>query len=408
MEELREAFLIDSISKLNNLQNDLRSEDFSPELERELFRTLHTIKGTAQTFGFAAAAQMAHTLENLLAAAKNDSVSAKDLKFLLPEGITVLIKSLAEKNFQIPASFAENFQSFQSDLSSTNHSNDYLSGIPETISAQLSNQEKTALGAALEDGKKLSVLEIGFDASSFADEFKSFREKLDEKGEIIATLPSAKFAAQGKIGFQIVLATVEETKNAIGNSPAEINFQINRTFPSSLPAVLAQIVRHGKNLAESLGKTIEFETFLEAETVSAQTLKTIFDALLHLVRNAVDHGIEQSGKIKIQIASGAGGISLKVSDDGRGIDLEKVRRKAVEKNLIDGDADLSEQEILNLIFAHGFSTGETISEISGRGVGLDVVKDLAEKAGGEILVQSETGRGTTFEILLKKNETRRK
>jgi len=398
MEELREAFLIDSISKLNNLQNDLRSEKFSPEFERELFRTLHTIKGTAQTFGFAAAAILAHALENLLAAAKKDS--AEKLKSRLPEGIEILKKSLAEKDFKIPDAFAENFREFQSQLLPESRSPDYISDIPDSLAAQLSNQEKAALNTALGGGNNLAVLEIGFDAASFAGGFKAFREKLAAKGEIIATLPSAKFAAQGKIGFQIILATFEEMKDVIKDSPAEIVLQIHQTSSNNLPAVLTQIVGHGKSLAASLGKKIEFEIVIEVEEVSAPTLKIIFDALLHLVRNAVDHGIEREGKIKIALASGAGGVRLKVSDNGRGIDLEKVRRKAVEKNLISGGADLSETEILNLIFAHGFSTGETVSEISGRGVGLDVVKDLAEKAGGEISVKSETGQGTTFEILL--------
>lgn len=400
MEELREAFLIDSISKLNNLQESLWSEEFSPELQRELFRTLHTIKGTAQTFGLNVSAQIAHTLENLLAAGKRDSFPA-ELQSLFPEGIEILKQSLAEKDFQILDTFNEKFQAFQSELPPANQPNHYSFEIPAFLTAQLSNQEKTALDTALANGNNLAVLEIGFEAASFAGEFKNFRKKLSAKGEIIATLPSAKSAAEGKIGFQILLATPGETTDAIKAFPAEIVFQIHQTTSNNLPAVLTEIVRHGKDIAASLGKKIDFETSFEAEEVSARTLKKIFDALLHLVRNAVDHGIEREGKIKIELASGAGVVSVKISDDGRGIDLEKVRQTAVEKNLISVDAGLSEPEILNLIFAHGFSTDEIVSEISGRGVGLDIVKDLAEKSGGEISVKSEIGRGTTFEVLLK-------
>jgi chemotaxis protein histidine kinase CheA len=113
MEELREAFLSDSISKLDNLRNDLQSGEFSPASHREIFRALHTIKGTSQTFGFAASAILAHTLENLLAA-EHDSIPAEKLKALLNEGIAVLIGSLSEKNFRIPDSFVEKFRPFQS------------------------------------------------------------------------------------------------------------------------------------------------------------------------------------------------------------------------------------------------------------------------------------------------------
>jgi two-component system chemotaxis sensor kinase CheA len=406
MEDFREAFLSDSISKLNRLQNDLRNENFSPELERELFRALHTIKGTSQTFGFAVSAILAHTLENLLSAAKTDALSPEKSKSLLLEGIEILTQSLSEKDFQISRSFREKLREFHSELPPKMHRRDYASEISASLSAQLSGQEKASLNAAMENGNNLSVLEIGFDAANFASEFKAFRGELSSKGEVIAALPSAKYAAQGKIGFQIIYATFEDIADIIENYPVEVTEQIYQTFSNNLPGIMHQIAGHGKSLAARLGKKIEFETSFEDKNFPAQTLKTIFDILLHLVRNAIDHGIEREGKIKIELASnagGSGGVSLKVSDDGRGIDLEKVRRKAVEKNLISADARPSGAEILNLIFAHGFSTGETVSEISGRGVGLDVVKDLTEKSGGEISVKSETGQGTTFEILLKEN-----
>lgn len=402
MEELREAFLSESISKLNNLQDALRSENPAPDqLRREIFRALHTIKGTSQTFGLTTSATIAHTLENFLAA-KNESLPAEKFRTtLLLEGIEALIESLSQKDFRIPDSFAEKFRDFQAGLPPENQPDDYASELPEALAAQLSNQEKAALNAALAAGNNLAVLEVGFEAASFAAEFKSFREKLSAAGEVVAALPSAKFAAQGKIGFQIIFASFEETTGVIENYPAEIVWQIPQTFSDNSPEILRQIAGHGKSLAARLGKNIEFETSFAVKKASPQTLKTIFDILLHLVRNAVDHGIERAGKIKIEAASNAAGISLQVTDDGRGIDLEKVRRRAVEKNLISAGADLSEREILHLIFAHGFSTSESVSEISGRGVGLDIVKDLTEKSGGSISVQNEPGKGTTFEILLK-------
>ncbi|HLM03328.1 MAG TPA: ATP-binding protein, partial [Pyrinomonadaceae bacterium] len=359
---------------------------------------------TSQTFGFSVSAILAHALENLLSAARTGSLPAEKSKALLLEGIEALIESLSKKDFRISPSLAEKLGEFQSGLATEMQSRDYAAEIPESLAAQLSGQEKAALNAAMENGNNLNILEIGFDAANFAGEFKAFREKLSAKGEVVAALPSAKFAAQGKIGFQIIYATFEEIDRIVENYPAEIVEQTYQIFSNNLPGILHRIAGHGKSLAARLGKKVELETAFENKDLSPQALKTIFDILLHLVRNAIDHGIEREGKIKIELASNeSGALRLKVSDDGRGIDLEKVRRKAVEKNLISAGARLSEPEILNLIFAHGFSTGETVSEISGRGVGLDVVKDLAEKTGGGISVQSAAGRGTTFEILLKEN-----
>ena len=156
MEELREAFLIDSVSKLNNLQANLGGEEISPQMHREIFRALHTIKGTAQTFGFAVVATLAHTLENLLAA-NTGSIPADELKALLMEGIEVLIEALSTKNFQISDSFAEKFRAFQSELPPESQPKNYISHIPESLTAQLSNQEKAALNSALENGNDLAI-----------------------------------------------------------------------------------------------------------------------------------------------------------------------------------------------------------------------------------------------------------
>lgn len=426
MEELRQTFLADSIAALENLRPHLEKPDFfaglGAEMPRELARALHTIKGTAQTFGFPVSALLAHTLENLLAAAAaagggggRDSISPREARSLLAEGIEILSASLADANFQIPDSLIEKLRPFQTAMRAANSpataDNRLPEEIPESLAAQLSAAEKIRLKEVLGQGNNLAVLEIGFAADRFTEEFKKFREKLSEKGEIVAALPSAKFAAQNKIGFQIVFASSADASEAVENTEAEIRFQISQIFPAAVaaegePEFLAQIVRHGKALAANLGKNIEFETFCDRRRFSPPETKIIFDAVLHLVRNAVDHGIERAGRVTIQIAAaattGEKKIRVKVGDDGRGLDSEKIRRKAIEKKLIAPDAVLSEPEIFDLIFAHGFSTGERVTEISGRGVGLDAVKDAVERAGGEISVESKPGEGTAFVILLPK------
>ena len=403
MNELQNEFILQSAADLNRISEKLQnnSDKKLPEnLLREVFRTLHTIKGTAQTFGFPISAHLAHTLENLLSAAKNDLISAADLKSLLPEGIEILKKSLGEKTFQIPDSFAKKIQNFQIELQTTNSRNDYLPEIPEEFSASLSAREKSALNDALEDGSNLCILEIGFDAANFADEFRDFRCRLSEKGEIIATLPGAKSAAPNKIGFRIIFASGEKIEDIIENSSAEIVFEISTSVSNNLPGITAQAAGHGKTLARNLGKKIDFEISVEAETSSTQTLKLIFDALLHLVRNAVSHAIEEKGKVRIEIKSVEKGLILSVSDDGKGLDAEKIRARAIEKNLVSEDVILSERKIADLIFAPDFSTAETVTEISGRGVGLDAVKNSIENAKGKISVKSEAGKGATFEIFL--------
>jgi two-component system chemotaxis sensor kinase CheA len=135
------------------------------------------------------------------------------------------------------------------------------------------------------------------------------------------------------------------------------------------------------------------------------------DPLVHMIRNAVDHGIESSEErrqsdkqllatVKLTSHRHDNQVLIEVGDDGRGIDSEKVLARAIKKEIIDAETKLSEQEIYQLLFAPGFSTAEQVTSLSGRGVGMDVVKRNIESLGGRIEIQSSLGRGSTFQIML--------
>jgi chemotaxis protein histidine kinase CheA len=166
-----------------------------------------------------------------------------------------------------------------------------------------------------------------------------------------------------------------------------------------------------RQLARSLGRQIRFEVEGEQIEVDKALLEMLEEPLLHLLRNAVDHGVEpsaqriQAGKpseATIRITAGMAGqrLRLQVSDDGGGIDVEAVRRRALATGLLDvaTASAASEQDILRSLFAAGFSTREQVSEVSGRGIGLNIVLDVVENVGGKVDVRSELGRGTTFDI----------
>ena len=166
-----------------------------------------------------------------------------------------------------------------------------------------------------------------------------------------------------------------------------------------------------RQLARALGRQVRFETVGEQVEVDKALLEMLEEPLLHLLRNAVDHGVEspdervRAGKAPeatVRIVAGLVGqrLSLQVSDDGRGIDVESVRRRGVATGLLDRAvaAAATEDEILRTIFAAGFSTRDEASEVSGRGIGLNIVLDVAENLGGKIDVRTDLGRGTTFDI----------
>src|SRR5690606_25940018 len=166
-----------------------------------------------------------------------------------------------------------------------------------------------------------------------------------------------------------------------------------------------------RDLCQSSGKLVQLRVSGESSELDSTVIEKLVDPLTHLVRNALDHGIEPpaervaAGKLETATLSlhaehRGGNIEIVVADDGRGINRERVRAKALEQGLIGADDALSDEEVQELIFAPGFSTAERLNELSGRGVGLDVVRKNVSALNGSIKVDSEPGRGTRFTIRL--------
>jgi two-component system chemotaxis sensor kinase CheA len=170
-----------------------------------------------------------------------------------------------------------------------------------------------------------------------------------------------------------------------------------------------RFLRPVRDLAASLGKDVAFRTEGEATEADKRVVENLFEPLLHVLRNALDHGIEPpaervaAGKLaqaELVLRARAEGerILVEVEDDGRGIDPARIRRSAVERGLVtaEGAAALTDAEAIDLIFAPGFSTASTVSDISGRGVGMDAVRAAVQQLGGRVGVTSRPGRGTTI------------
>jgi two-component system, chemotaxis family, sensor kinase CheA len=168
-----------------------------------------------------------------------------------------------------------------------------------------------------------------------------------------------------------------------------------------------------RELSHQLGKQVEVELRGAETELDKVLVERLEDPMLHLVRNAVDHGIESPerrrdagkppvGKLTLEAGQRGGQIVVRVADDGGGLDAGRLRRKALEKGLIDEQQarELSERESFELIFRAGFSTAEKLSDVSGRGVGMDVVRDAIARLKGSISIDSELGRGTSFELSL--------
>ncbi|MES9834144.1 MAG: chemotaxis protein CheA [Candidatus Thiodiazotropha sp. DIVDIV] len=208
----------------------------------------------------------------------------------------------------------------------------------------------------------------------------------------------------------------EEVSNAVGNLDvvtSDLQLAVMKTRMQPIKKVFGRFPRVVRDLARSLKKEIDLEMQGEDTDLDKNLVEALADPLVHLVRNSVDHGIEQPaereqngkprrGTVVLSAAQEGDHILLSIADDGKGMDPDVLREKAVEKGMMDADAAarLDDKECFNLIFAPGFSTKAEISDVSGRGVGMDVVKTRIAQMNGSVEIDSEWGRGSIIIIKL--------
>lgn len=259
---------------------------------------------------------------------------------------------------------------------------DYRGQVHKLFEALPAFLEKLQSGVPLKEVKESMLLEYGALAGMF-----------DSSDSVIKDV-ATKFRSQsqnlGRISGELQEGVMKIRMVPIG--------QIFNRFP--------RVVR---DLQRELGKKIELEIEGEDTELDKTVVDDLLNPIMHCVRNSVDHGVEmpadrvkagksETGKVLLKATNEGNVIVIEVSDDGAGIDVARVRQKAIEKGLIHPDKILSDQEAYNLIFMPGFSTAAKISDISGRGVGLDVVKTAIEQLKGTIIVSSERGKGSRFVI----------
>jgi len=296
-----------------------------------LFRQVHNVKAVAAADGLTELSRAAHDLENLLHSLRTGE-STLDNQVLQQLG-EALVETLP---------------------------------LPDEISNSLKTEEKHALKQSLKEGAKLFLVQTSFDQSDFDQQFQNLKAKLTRDGEVISVAPKVE---NEKINFRILYATQNLPRDLAPNVSVEPIFK-----PESNK--WDRIIRAGKSTATSLGKDVNFN--LRGAEISLDD--EIADCLIHLVRNAVHHGIESTGTITIAATNDEDQLKISVTDDGRGIDPETITS--------------------GILFNPGFSTASELSEISGRGVGLDVVKTTVEQRSGSVQIQSELGKGSTFTITL--------
>ncbi|MBL1292475.1 MAG: chemotaxis protein CheA [Thiotrichales bacterium] len=237
-------------------------------------------------------------------------------------------------------------------------------------------------------------------------------ERLDEIMNMVGELVLVRNRLQ-TLQLEVENESMAKAVSDLDLVTSDLQTSVMKTRMQPIKKVFGRFPRVVRDLARSLNKEIELELVGEDTDMDKNMVEALADPLVHLVRNSVDHGVEtpaireaagkeRQGKVILSAAQQGDHILLSIEDDGAGMDAEVLRAKVIEKELMDAEtaARLDDRSCYNLIFMAGFSTKDQISDVSGRGVGMDVVKTRITQLGGSIIVDSELGRGTTIRLKL--------
>jgi two-component system, chemotaxis family, sensor kinase CheA len=387
----------------------LEQDSSNTGIIEEIFRAAHTIKGAAGMFGFKALERIMHRLENLFDLIRKGKLTANsDVVDIVFEGMDV-IKTLLEavKNGK-PCGI---------------QTKDIV------VALSLAAKGKTPVGSSAKKAVKKAEPEAPKGAPAGAkpktenkpEEISTIRvdlKRLDSLVNLVGELviDRTRFSSieeELRVRYPKIkmLGTLSETVQLFGRHMNEFQDIIMKVRMVPIGNAFNKFGRIVRDIAKTLNKSINLHVSGEGAELDKTLVEQIGDPLIHLIRNACDHGIEDpktriatqkqpEGNVYLSAHQEGNNIVISIRDDGKGMDPAIIRRKAEEKGLVKPEEKLSEREVFNLIFEPGFSTAEKVTEISGRGVGMDVVKKQIMKLKGMIEIESKKGFGTTIVIRL--------
>jgi two-component system chemotaxis sensor kinase CheA len=454
--DIVQDFLVESSENLDRLDRDLIGLEKNPKDNDALagvFRTIHTIKGTCGFLAFNKLEKVVHVGENLLTRLRDGQLA------LTPE-ITTALLSMVDAVRQMLSQIEIGGQEGERDDSALIAT---LTSFQQPLKAPAKIEVAQVLSSASEAGTlPASIGDILMQTAGVTPaEILLATEKQREGdprrlGEIPVEQGSAQpsdivdakriqqtsraYAAASDSTIRVDVGLLDKVMNLVGELvlarnqvlqfasrmqdasflaawqrlnliTTELQAGVMKTRMQPIGNIWGQFPRTVRDVALGCGKQVNIEMEGKETELDKTIIEAIKDPLTHLVRNSVDHGIEPpqdrvqagkapAGRLILRAFHEGGQVNIEISDDGAGLNPERIRQKAVERHLITAEqaARMPEREIFNLIFLPGFSTAEKVTNVSGRGVGMDVVKTNVEKIGGTVDLQSSTGLGTTVRL----------
>lgn len=402
-----------------------------------LMRASHSLKGAARVVGLEWLVNLAHRMEDCFSAAREGRVRADSAFFDLLFDCADFVASAVAARFEgSDESAADRLAGDISALLAGSYRPAPGRGAPRPPSGPAPKASGSSVKVS---ARSLSnLMELAAESLVENGRIEPYREAMiavkNEQEQIARHLENAIYALEGSPGAEAAQAHLELARRAVHKATADVRAQIESFGEYSRRNVLiagrlysevlssrmrpfsdgaASLPRMVRDIAKSFGKRIDFEIEGAKTPVDRDVLEKLESALMHIVRNACDHGIETPeereaagkppcGRIAMRAWHSAGFLKISVSDDGRGISESAVREKILEKRLAAPEMleNISEDELYSFLLLPGFTTKPDISEISGRGVGLDVVQTMLHEVGGTISISSRAGEGSTFELKL--------
>ncbi len=443
--EFLEDFLAEVTEILEQLNQDLVELEERPDdldLLNKIFRAAHTMKGTSSFMGFEKMTTVTHRMEDIL------NILRKGEGKLTPEIMDVVLEAVDVVE-QIVENIRETQEEGDVDITEiVKKLEDAYAKLTGQKQEEAPAEEEVVIGG----GKPPSKEELeAFDreiqellkkemekeqepkAKAKKEKKPAAHDKKEKKGDTTIRVDVSRLDALMNLVGELVLGrnrllritqqlvsryegdelveALSETMDQVDFITTDLQMAVMKTRMVPIARVFNRFPRVVRDLARELKKEVKLIIEGEDTELDRSIVEEIGDPLVHLVRNAIDHGIEppeereflgkpRQGTLKLSAYHEGNHIVILVEDDGRGIDIEKIKKKALEKGLVTEAeiAKMSEKDILNLIFLPGFSTAERVTDVSGRGVGMDVVKTNIEKLNGTIEINTELGKGTQIVI----------
>jgi len=405
MEEIVQEFLVESHENLDQLDRDLVELERDPgsrELLAGIFRTIHTIKGTSGFLAFGTLEQVSHVGEGLLSRLRDGEL---ELDFERAAALLDLVDAIRTVLASIEATGAEGQHDFSALVAQLERLQSADPDAPRLV------QPRPAADPAPEpadhDGGETEVdSRRGVADHSIRVDIGVLDELMQMVGELVLTRNRIVQQA-GTIADPALM----HTAHRLDVIAAGLQEGVMKTRMQPIGNIWSRMPRVVRDLGVVCGRQVRVEMEGRETELDRSLLEAIKDPLTHLVRNAVDHGVEPpqervalgkpaEGVIGLRAYQQGGKVHIEIADDGRGIDPERVGLKAVERGLLTPEqlANLSPEETTSLVFQPGFSTAEAVSSVSGRGVGMDVVRTNIEQVGGTFALRSVPGFGSTVTL----------